>query len=512
MKAIKAIHPPLFALYFPLTLYSVNAGIVPWSDIVVPSIVLIGISLLLWFATFKLLKDQVRAAAVTSAFLICFFSHTAALELIFRRTPQNISHLDSALLVGLWMLIALAFIFGSGWKGKHNQYVNQFLNFGGCALIVLVLFSIGSTTFKRITFQPMNEGVLANAYSNMPAERPDVFYIILDGYGSNSTLKNSYSFDNERFLTSLKERGFYVADDAKSNFCETEISLASSLNFVGTEGLPHPQNNTSLDRMFLDKMVDQSMAAKVFRGYGYNYYAVTTGFPSLAFDSADFVLADSGKFSLFLDALLAKTPIRYSTQGLQSGLDRRRDQLRSGFDSLTKLSKKGIAPRFIVCHILAPHPPFAFGPNGESVRQKIPFGLWDGNHYMEMGGTLDGYRSGYVGQLQYVNRRILESIDAIKTASPDAIIILQGDHGPKSETDQNDLKKTNVDELFGILYAVRGPEKVQKRLYSSITPINTFRIVLSELFGLDLKLAEDKSYFSGWEHPLVFEDVTERLK
>ncbi len=512
MKAIKAIHPPLFALYFPLTLYSVNAGIVPWSDVVAPSLALLGISLLLWFSTFKILKDQVRAAAVTSAFLICFFSHTAALELIFRRAAQNISDLDSALLVGSWVLVALAVIVGAGWKGKHNQYVNQFLNIGSCVIVALVLFSIGSTTFKRISFRPLQQGTLANATAKMPEERPDVFYIILDGYGSNSTLKQLYSFDNKSFLLSLKERGFYVADDAKSNFCETEISLASSLNLVGIEGLPRPQNNTSLDRMFLDKMVDQSMAAKVFRGYGYNYYAITTGFPSLAFESADFVLEDSGKFSLFLDALLAKTPIRYSTQGLQSGLDRRRDQLGSGFESLKQLAKKGSSPRFIVCHILAPHPPFAFGPNGESVRQKIPFGLWDGNHYMEMGGNLDGYRSGYIGQLQYVNRRILESVDSIKSASPDSIIILQGDHGPKSETDQNDLKKTNLGELFGILYAVRGPEKVQKRLYSSITPINTFRIVLSELFGLNLKLAEDKSYFSGWEHPLVFEDVTERLK
>jgi hypothetical protein len=263
----------------------------------------------------------------------------------------------------------------------------------------------------------------------------------------------------------------------------------------------------------LDKIIDESKVSQKFQEYGYKYLAVTTGFPPFTFDSADYVLHDKAKFSLFLDALLAKTPIRYATDDNVSRNDIRRKQLLTGFESLKQLAKGGSDPRFIVAHILAPHPPFVFGPIGEPVQQKrIPFGLWDGNHYLDVGGTKEGYRSGYIEQLQYVNRLVLESVDTIRLASPNAIIILQGDHGPKSETNQNELAKTNIDELFGILYAVRAPDRIQKRLYSTITPINTFRIVLSELFGVNLKLAEDKSYFSGWESPLVFVDVTESHK
>ena len=59
---------------------------------------------------------------------------------------------------------------------------------------------------------------------------PDVYYVILDTYGSASMLREFYDFENSGFITSLQNRGFFVAEESFSNYAMTTLSLASSLN------------------------------------------------------------------------------------------------------------------------------------------------------------------------------------------------------------------------------------------------------------------------------------------
>src|SRR5207244_7041298 len=67
--------------------------------------------------------------------------------------------------------------------------------------------------------------------------KPDIYYIILDGYGRQDVLKDLYGFDNSDFIQFLQSRGFYVADQARANYCSTVPSLASSLNRTYLTGL-----------------------------------------------------------------------------------------------------------------------------------------------------------------------------------------------------------------------------------------------------------------------------------
>jgi hypothetical protein len=130
-----------------------------------------------------------------------------------------------------------------------------------------------------------------------------------------------------------------------------------------------------------------------------------------------------------------------------------------------------------------------------------------------MVGTIDDYRNGYRDQYAYISKRTLEAIDELlKNAGGDRIILIQGDHGPKSSMDQNSLQNTDVPEVFNILSAYRVPEQIRSSLYSSITPMNSFRILLSGLFKEDLTPLPDRSFYSTWDHPLRFEEVTKELK
>ena len=57
------------------------------------------------------------------------------------------------------------------------------------------------------------------------------------------------------------------------------------------------------------------------------------------------------------------------------------------------------------------------------------------------------------------------------------------------------------------------PKKIREKLYRDITPVNTFRIILSELLRIKLPILKDRSWFTPiGQEELVFDDVTDVAK
>jgi hypothetical protein len=99
----------------------------------------------------------------------------------------------------------------------------------------------------------------------------------------------------------------------------------------------------------------------------------------------------------------------------------------------------------------------------------------------------DLFEKGYVDQLQFLNKNILQAIDTIVANSETPpIIIIQGDHGPW-------LQEGN--KHFLILNAIYFPGHKDK-LYPTISPVNTFRLVFDNYFGGKYDILDDVSYYS----------------
>jgi hypothetical protein len=49
-------------------------------------------------------------------------------------------------------------------------------------------------------------------------------------------------------------------------------------------------------------------------------------------------------------------------------------------------------------------------------------------------------------------------------------------------------------------------------LYSSITPVNSFRLIFNLYFETDFNLLPDKSYVSNEDQLYEFSDITDKLK
>jgi hypothetical protein len=113
-------------------------------------------------------------------------------------------------------------------------------------------------------------------------------------------------------------------------------------------------------------------------------------------------------------------------------------------------------------------------------------------------------------------------VAAASDIQPQTSSVLQSDEGPWANSyRQNeqgfDWLTATPDELrqkFGILSALYLPDRTaaQAGLYSSITPINSFRAVFHTYFGADLPLLPDRNYIwpdQGHIYKLV--DVTDKL-
>jgi hypothetical protein len=160
-------------------------------------------------------------------------------------------------------------------------------------------------------------------------------------------------------------------------------------------------------------------------------------------------------------------------------------------------------PRFVFAHVVAPHPPFVFLADGGSTNPTSPFRLKDGNEFL---GTLDEYVSGYIQQLQYINRRVLAVVDAIIASTDgDVIIVLQGDHGPGSRLNWEDPAGSDLFERMSILNAIRLPlDEPAGEIPSTLSPVNTFRLIFNREFGGEYELLADRSYFSTWHRPFAY--------
>jgi hypothetical protein len=104
---------------------------------------------------------------------------------------------------------------------------------------------------------------------------------------------------------------------------------------------------------------------------------------------------------------------------------------------------------------------------------------------------------------------VLAAVDAIlaKPGTP-PVILIQGDHGSRLGMKMNSYAGTDLEESTSNLMAFHVPPSVRKELYPSITPVNSFRILLTAMFGADLKKLPDFTWYSPYDRPYEFTDVT----
>lgn len=500
MSRSRPFHPPLVAAFPVLSLYSTNQSLVPIPQLWRP----LGIAILggfaIWGVASLLFRNVERGAMIATALIAGIFGFGSIYN------GLGMQGTGTTFILAVWGIVVLALAFVLLRVPKLTPVLNVLA-------AMLCLVTIARAGYGH--FQGASRPATASSgpAASIAAARPDIFYIVLDGYGRHDSLKRAIGFDNAPFIAELEKRGFYVAKDSRANYCQTELSLSSSLNMsfipdLFPKGFPHRENRGALAALIQD-----NAAVREARKQGYSVVTLGTGFPPVKLDNADLVIEGEREgITLVESALIQMTPLSLDRGATGSQYNARARRLTYALDALGSLGGKTSKPRFVLAHILAPHPPFVFDADGNFHRQKGPYGFWDGSDFNVYAGDDDAYRKGYTGQATYLNRRILGILDKLlATSGTRPIIILQGDHGSKVGLDQNSLEKTDVKEVFPILNAYLVPDEVRKHLEPGITPVNSFRILYSELFGLNLPNLPNRSWYSAYGDPYVFTEVTKEI-
>ena len=484
-------YPILFGAYPVLALLAFNAGQIKVEAGWRPLLICVGLAVLLYFLLKLILRGLKRAAFLSTLWMALFFSY-GHIHILLTEKLKDFDFTPWLLLA--WLVLA---ILAAVWAIKKPPSSALALNVIALGLVISVLVQIDPNIRGRGAHSLGAENAPVQDLTR-PQNPPDVYYFILDSYGRADLLEQAYGYDNSAFIEGLQARGFYVAECSQSNYVRTEISVASSLNMSYLQGLDPAFVPDSTRRRVLWDSFKHNAARYNFESMGYKTIAFATGFAWNELEDADVFYtpppfaAGMTEFEvLFMQTTLAREIQELGWVDADEIMGQNfRDRTLLVFDRMDDIARMP-EPTFAYVHVISPHPPFVFGPNGEHT---YPPDFWNEDREYPP----DLYAKGYQNQLTFLNKKVLEAMDTLLAESDTPpIIILQGDHGPW-------LQPRN--KRFHILNAYYLPENADQ-LYPTISPVNTFRLVFNSYFGGKYDMLDDLTYFSPVPKLYDFSDV-----
>jgi hypothetical protein len=477
-----------------------------------PLLISLALVTLIILAIHARVRDWHRAYFLALVILGLFILYRFVSRLSKGYIPPYAEYLTLALIpafVGVYILISRRKV----WDRIHNPArLSAYFSAVFGLLLLFQVVRLGGQFLSSLSpgaasqhsaIAPLPEQVQLRAES-----RPDIYIIVLDGYGRQDVLWQIYAHDNTEFLRELERRGFYAARGSHSNYIQTVYSIASLLNFDYVQPWQPPPGLFE----YLLTPVRDNRVFRMLDEIGYTTVSFESGTTYSQVETAEVYLSNFLPLNRFDSLLLLDTPVEPLADAFDlpmaiPGYRTHRERTLYTLNELQNLPASIPGPKIVYAHILIPHPPFVFDRYGDPVESSRPYSIWDGD---EFEGTPQEYREGYRDQVVFTNRRILETIDGILADSDtQPIIVLMGDHGPGS------MFKWDIDspgclwERTGNLYAILLPGNPNHpALNPTMTPVNTFRLIFNTYFGTDLPLLEDQTYFVSSQTGPRVSDIT----
>jgi hypothetical protein len=493
---IKALNSPWYfitlAAYPGLALLSHNISQVRYTAGIRPLTISVAAGLLLFLLFWLIYRNWHQSAFATAAITVLFFTYGHIFDLLQQKWKNNYP----VWLGGLWFVLAAMAV---AWAGRRRTHFEN-------AAIALNIISLGLMLYAAsqvIKAVPSGKQSDKPAAPHAPVQSlhiprgnipPDIYYIILDSYGRSDLLNQNLKYDNSAFISDLEKMGFYVAKCSQSNYPRTDVSLGSSLNMEYLQNLNDKFIPKNEDRSQLWQSILHSTVRYELDNVGYKTIAFASGFAFTEITTADQYLSPSPVWSPLTEfeiLLMRTTPLRHLEDLGLVNLEeidgqRYRDRTLLVLSSMEKLARQP-GPKFVFIHLVIPHPPFVFAPDGSTTNPAL---------FMDSNGiySQDNYYRGYINQAAFISDQMEKAMTTLLADSVNPpVIIIQGDHGPWLQSGSDEFKILNA-------YYLPGHTDL---LYSGISPVNTFRLIFNAYLGGNYAMLNDTSYESPV--PYVFD-------
>ena len=493
-------HPFLFAFLPFLVLFVGNLTQLYPLDLVLP-ILLISIPIVLLLIGFSFFfKNLHKSGLFTSLIILSFFSY----GFLFNKINAIIGNIFNFViphwifLIPFLVIIILGFIYCLKTKLKLNN-ITTILNVMTITFIVVLSFQLLDYNFNpNYIFEDDIDVSTEFNLTNDLEEYPDIYYIILDAYAGEGILQNTFNYDNYEFIDFLNNNGFHTLQETQSNYPISFLSLSSSLNMQYVNFYADEVGIDSQDRRLPYNLFHNNRVMQILESNGYSTINFDSNWgPTNKLEIANQNLCEQEPFinSEIFVMVMSNTILK--PVYLDIFLQNDRERIMCIFSELPEIQFKSKTPIFAFAHIMLPHEPYVWGPNGE--HKKI-----DTLNML----TIEGDKSGYVDQLIFTNKMVQKMIEEILDSERQKIIIIQSDHGSSYPWDwKNPTDKMIYDRMFNINYILL-PDNNEEILYDSITPVNVFRVLFNTYFNTNFEILEDRVFFSEYNQPYNFTDVT----
>ena len=518
-KKFNIIHPILIAIFPVFLVYYQNIHLLLLEGLIFPTLIILSVAIALWYGIKIILKNTVKSALISSLYTFLFFSYGHVFIVIQPNIAQEfLTSIHVILLVSYTIIIVL----GTYYIVKTNRKLNNLTtitNAMSITALVFIFFNIGMYNFENYNYNLQEENTDPIILGNTLEKTPDIYYIIMDEYAPLRTLESFYDYDNSDFIKFLEEKGFYVTKNSHSNYAQSATSISSALNMKYLNYLSDVVKE-SKDQKILYQMLDNNLVMRNFKSAGYQVYNFDSGaWATRSLNIADENLCSKNQTTDFrtLYQIKQTSILRAFDMFVKEPTSRifhqqHRDTILCQFGEITKIKQITEEPVFVFMHVLTPHEPFVFGPNGEEVDYKYTLGpnveTPFGPTY-KFGLTPSEEIKAYRDQVIYVTKILRQTIDnLLENSDNPPIIIIQSDTGPTINFPGITKKESDIGRM-SIFNAYYFPNKEYNLLYDDVTPVNSFRIVFDSQFQTNYGLLEDKSFFSTYEKLYRFIEITD---
>ncbi|MBO9203961.1 MULTISPECIES: sulfatase-like hydrolase/transferase [Niastella] len=441
-----------------------------------------------------LFKTWAKGGVWTTGALIIFFFFGALHDFI-KSTPILRFIASYKILLPLLLIVFIAFSLIIK-RSRQIQKTAQYFTYLFLLLTAIEGLQIAGkllTSRQAQTYATNNPPVTA-AITGPAKNQPDIFFIVFDEYASSVGLQQYLGFNNSQLDSTLLANHFYIVHNSKSNYNSTPLSLASTLNL---QYFNAPLENEFTDAHTMLKgwySLKMSHLPQLLANAGYTIY--NYGLCDLdkypVHTSRYFNDYENGTMyketiwgciqkdilwninTLHLPFLIKKNlAARKATQTNFIARNRQHLQL-----LLQALQTQNNQPKFVFCHIMMPHSPFYFDKEG------VPNQLYTNDTY-----DTRNNRGLYLEQLQYTNTWIDSIVQAASQPfTRPRVVIIEGDHGYR-ENEPNTPRNMNFMNLNAWYFS----DGQYQYLNDSISPVNSFRVILNKYFNNQLPLLKDST-------------------
>lgn len=528
IKKSKIIHPFLVAVFPILIIYSQNIGKIDFEALFLPLILVVSCSIIIYFFLKLILKNSNKSAIIVTIILMIMFSYGHIYYLLSDISLNEIDIGRTRYLIPIFGLVLGIGVFFTIRTKRILNNATSILNVVSIIFVAVAISNIGlvimefgecdkcaiqelfyETTDFSHYFEPHKFSMLKDQ------KPPDVYYLILDEYARSDALLEYNEFDNSKFVNYLETKGFHVAKNNYANYPTSIQSIPSTMNMryinflsdeIGTEIRNYKPLNEKDYGLYPNNQVIKNFKEM-------NYKIIT--FDTFALHNYKNPLSDLSEChrtinlldNVMVDTLARTTMFGYFIERWSE--NELRDVTICAFDEFGKAGNKFEEPIFAWAHIMLPHPPWIWGPNGEHITPGKPLLITDHPEFRDSGWEP---KSQYIQQVQFANKKTIEVIENILKENNNSIIIIQGDHGTAWDLNWPEPSKEDVLQRMRNFDAIYFPDE-EKRVYllDDRTLVNTFRIVFNAYFESEYEILENKMYWGWNDRSYYFEDVTNYL-